>query len=160
MACSHVAHDATVGDHVVVANAVLIAGHVSIGDHAILGGGSAYHQFTRVGEGAIVGGLARITQDIPPFVMAAERDEVAGLNLVGLRRRGVPREAIQELKEAFRLVYFTAGQHPRDRGAGARRGDLHAPRRRAASSSSSRRATRGIARARRSGVPEGEDAED
>ena len=109
MACSHVAHDAVVGDNVVIANAVLIAGHVAVGDHAVLGGGSAYHQFTRVGEGAIVGGLARITQDIPPFVMAAERDEVAGLNLVGLRRRGVAREAIKEIKEAFRLVYFSKG---------------------------------------------------
>jgi UDP-N-acetylglucosamine acyltransferase len=109
MACSHVAHDAVVGDHVVIANAVLIAGHVSVGDHAVLGGGSAYHQFTRVGEGAIIGGLSRITLDIPPFVMAAERDDVAGLNLVGLRRRGVPREAVRELKEAFRLVYNKPG---------------------------------------------------
>src|ERR1035438_8535341 len=56
-----------------------------------------------------VGGLSRITLDIPPFVMAAERDEVAGLNLIGLRRRGVPREAIRELKEAFRLVYLRPG---------------------------------------------------
>jgi UDP-N-acetylglucosamine acyltransferase len=109
MACSHVAHDSEVGDNVVIANAVLIAGHVVVGSHAVLGGGSAYHQFCRVGEGAIVGGLSRITLDIPPFVMAAERDEVAGLNLVGLRRRGVPREAIIELKEAFRLVYFKKG---------------------------------------------------
>jgi UDP-N-acetylglucosamine acyltransferase len=109
MACSHVAHDAVVGDNVVIANAVLLAGHVSVGNFAVLGGGSAYHQFTRIGEGAIVGGIARITQDIPPYVMAAERDEVAGLNLVGLRRRAVPREAIQELKAAFRLVYFKPG---------------------------------------------------
>jgi UDP-N-acetylglucosamine acyltransferase len=109
MACSHVAHDAIVGSHIVVANAVLIAGHVVVSDYAVLGGGSAYHQFTRVGEGAIIGGLSRITKDIPPFVMAAERDEVAGLNLVGLRRRGVPRDAIKEIKEAFRLVYFRAG---------------------------------------------------
>jgi UDP-N-acetylglucosamine acyltransferase len=109
MACSHVAHDAVVGDNVVVANAVLLAGHVVVGSHAVLGGGSAYHQFTRVGEGAIIGGLSRITQDIPPFVMAAERDDVSGLNIVGLRRRGVPREAIRELKEAFRQVYFKPG---------------------------------------------------
>ena len=109
MACSHVAHDAVVGDNVVIANAVLIAGHVHVANHAILGGGSAYHQFTRIGEGAIVGGLSRITRDIPPFVMAAERDEVAGLNLIGLRRRGVPREAIRELKEAFRMLYFRPG---------------------------------------------------
>jgi UDP-N-acetylglucosamine acyltransferase len=109
MACSHVAHDCVVGDHVVIANAVLIAGHVGVGSHAILGGGSAYHQFTRVGEGAIIGGLSRITLDIPPFVMAAERDEVAGLNLIGLKRRGIAREAIRELKEAFRLVYMQPG---------------------------------------------------
>jgi UDP-N-acetylglucosamine acyltransferase len=94
---------------VVVANAVLIAGHVNVGDFAVLGGGSAYHQFTRIGEGAIIGGLARITQDIPPFTMAAERDEVAGLNLIGLRRREFSPEAIGELKKAFRLVYFTSG---------------------------------------------------
>jgi UDP-N-acetylglucosamine acyltransferase len=104
-----VAHDAIVGDRVVVANAVLIAGHVVVGDYAVLGGGSAYHQFTRIGEGAIVGGLARITRDIPPFAMAAERDEVSGLNLIGIRRRGFPAEAIRELKEAFRLVYFSDG---------------------------------------------------
>ncbi|HEY1765142.1 MAG TPA: acyl-ACP--UDP-N-acetylglucosamine O-acyltransferase [Opitutaceae bacterium] len=109
MACSHVAHDSLVGDHAVIANNVLIAGHVTVGDGAVLGGGSAYHQFTRVGEGAIVGGLSRITLDIPPFVMAAERDEVAGLNLIGLRRRNVPRDAIREIKEAFRLVYSTKG---------------------------------------------------
>jgi len=109
MACSHVAHDGVVGDNVVIANAVLIAGHVSVGNHAVLGGGSAYHQFTRIGEGAIIGGLSRITLDIPPFVMAAERDDVAGLNLVGLRRRGVPGDAVRELKEAFRLVYRKRG---------------------------------------------------
>ena len=109
MASSHVAHDGVVGDSVVVANAVLIAGHVSVGNYAVLGGGSAYHQYTRVGEGSIIGGLSRITQDVPPYVMAAERDEVAGLNLVGLRRRSVSREAIQELKAAFRLVYFKSG---------------------------------------------------
>jgi UDP-N-acetylglucosamine acyltransferase len=109
MACSHVAHDGVVGDHVVLGNNVLIAGHVSVGHFAVLGGGAGFHQFTRVGEGAIVGGLSRITLDIPPFVMAAERDEVAGLNLVGLRRRNVPRESIREIKEAFRFVYATKG---------------------------------------------------
>jgi UDP-N-acetylglucosamine acyltransferase len=109
MACSHVAHDATVGDHVVVANAVLIAGHVVVSDRAVLGGGAAFHQFSRVGEGSIVGGLSRITQDIPPFTMVAERNEVSGLNLVGLRRRGATREVIAELKEAYRVVYFTTG---------------------------------------------------
>ena len=109
MACAHVAHDCVVGDHVVLANNVLLAGFVSLGPFAVLGGGAAYHQFTRVGESAMVGGLARITLDIPPFVMAAERDEVIGLNLVGLKRRGFAREAVAELKDASARSTLTAG---------------------------------------------------
>src|SRR5579883_414502 len=81
MACSHVAHDCRVGKDVVVANAVLLAGHVTVGDHAILGGGAVFHQFIRVGEGTIVSGGSRCSLDLPPYVMAAERDEVIGLNL-------------------------------------------------------------------------------
>jgi UDP-N-acetylglucosamine acyltransferase len=75
----------------------------------VLGGGALLHQFIRIGQGAMVGGGARCTLDIPPFVMATERDEVIGLNLVGLRRRGHAAAAIRELKEAFREVYFTKG---------------------------------------------------
>ncbi len=109
MAGSHVAHDCVVGDNVVVANNVMLAGHVHIGANCFLGGAAGFHQFVRVGEGAIVSGASRIAQDVPPFAMAAERNEVIGLNLIGLRRRGVPREAIRELKDAFRVVYFTPG---------------------------------------------------
>ena len=107
------------GRGVVIANNVLLAGHVQVADHAILGGGAGYHpQFVRVGQSAIVGGLSRITLDIPPFVMAAERDEVAGLNLVGLRRRGLDRENVKQLKEAFRVVYSGPG-NLRERAAKA-----------------------------------------
>jgi UDP-N-acetylglucosamine acyltransferase len=109
MACSHVGHDAVIENHCVIANSVLIAGHVHVSSYAILGGGSAYHQFSRVGEGAIIGGLARIRADVPPYVLAAEHSEVSGLNIVGLRRRGLPRETIRELKEAYREVYFHIG---------------------------------------------------
>ena len=109
MACSHVAHDCAVGRQVVIANSVMLAGHVSVGDHAILGGGGGFHQFVRVGESAMVGGLSRITFDVPPFVLAAERDDIAGLNLIGLKRRGFSRDAIRELKEAFRQVYGIPG---------------------------------------------------
>jgi UDP-N-acetylglucosamine acyltransferase len=109
MACCHVAHDCVVGDHVVIANCVLLAGHVHVGDNAVLGGGALLHQFIRIGQGTMVGGGARCTLDIPPFVLATERDEVFGLNLVGLRRRGHPAAAVRELKEAFREVYFTSG---------------------------------------------------
>lgn len=109
MANAHVGHDCTVADDVVLANNVMLAGHVTVGSHTFLGGGAGIHQFCRLGEGVIVSGLARIAQDIPPFAMAAERNEVIGLNLVGLKRRNFSREGIRELKDAFRAVYFTPG---------------------------------------------------
>lgn len=90
MAGVHLGHDSQVGDNVVLANNVLLAGHVHVADRAFIGGGCAIHQFCRVGEGAMIGGLARITVDVPPFSMVAERDELAGLNIVGLKRRGCP----------------------------------------------------------------------
>ncbi len=157
MACSHVAHDSRVGDNVVVANAVLLAGHVVVGDNAVLGGGAAFHQFSRIGEGSIVGGLSRITQDIPPFTMVAERNEVSGLNLVGLRRRGATRDAVNELKDAFRLVYFNAGNIREIAAAAMAKGTFK--------SAEARKflqfiteGKRGIARARRRGDLEDEDA--
>lgn len=109
MANAHVGHDCAVADDVVLANNVMLAGHVEVGSHTFFGGGAGFHQFCRIGEGVIVSGLARIAQDIPPFVMAAERNEVIGLNLVGLKRRGFSRETIREIKDAFRVVYFTPG---------------------------------------------------
>jgi UDP-N-acetylglucosamine acyltransferase len=127
MAGCHVAHDCAIGRQVVVANAVLLAGHVHVGDHAILGGGAAFHQFIRVGQSTIVGGGARCTLDLPPFVMAAERDEVAGLNLIGLRRQGYSAEAIRELKEAFRAVYFTSGNIREIAAAALAGGAFHSP---------------------------------
>lgn len=109
MAGSHVAHDCDVGDQVVLANQALLAGHVSVGRNAFVGGAAAVHQFVRIGEGVMLGGLARITRDLAPHTMVAERDEVSGLNLIGLKRRGFSREAIRELKACFRLVYGTPG---------------------------------------------------
>ena len=109
MAGVHVAHDCVVGEGAVFANNVLLAGHVSVGAYAFVGGGAAFHQYTRVGESAMVSGLSRISLDIPPFAMAAERDEIIGLNLVGLNRRGFAREVVAELKECFREVYFDGG---------------------------------------------------
>ncbi|MFI5336857.1 MAG: acyl-ACP--UDP-N-acetylglucosamine O-acyltransferase [Opitutales bacterium] len=109
MAGAHVGHDSVVGDHVVLANNVMVAGHVAIGAATFVGGGAGLHQFVRIGEGVMVAGLARVAQDVPPYVLAAERNEVVGLNLVGLKRRGVSRDAIRELKDAFRAVYFTPG---------------------------------------------------
>lgn len=109
MAASHAAHDCEVGNNVVLANAALLAGHVSVGDHTFFGGGAAVHQFCRIGEGVMVAGHAAITRDVPHFTMVAERDDVIGFNLVGLKRRGVPRAAVAELKRAYQEIYFTPG---------------------------------------------------
>lgn len=109
MAGCHVAHDCRVGNNVVIANTVLLAGHVEIGDGAILGGDAAFHQFVRVGAGAMVSGATRCTRDCPPYGLYAERDEMIGLNLTGLKRSGLPRETILQIKEAFRMVYQEAG---------------------------------------------------
>lgn len=109
MAGVHIAHDCVVGDNVILANGTLLAGHVTVGDFVFFGGSAAVHQFCRVGESVMVGGHASITRDVPPYVMVAERDAVVGLNLVGLRRRGISRAAIVELKRAYHEVFFTAG---------------------------------------------------
>ncbi|MDP2136830.1 MAG: acyl-ACP--UDP-N-acetylglucosamine O-acyltransferase [Candidatus Didemnitutus sp.] len=111
MANAHVGHDCEVGDDVVMATNVMLGGHVSIGDFTFIGGGAGVHQFARLGEGVMVAGLARITQDIAPFLMVAERNEVPGFNLVGMKRRGVSREAIKELKACYARVF--AGGDPR-----------------------------------------------
>ncbi len=109
MAASHVAHDCVVGSNVVMANAALLAGHVTVGDHSFLGGSCAVHQYCRIGEGVMVAGLAAITRDVAHYTMVAERDDVVGFNAIGLKRRGMGRPAIAELKQAFHTVYFTPG---------------------------------------------------
>ena len=109
MAGAHAGHDCTVAEDVVLANNVMLAGHVAVGAGCFVGGGAGVHQFVRIGEGVMIGGLARITRDLAPFTIVAERDEVSGLNLVGLKRRGFSRDVIRELKEAYRAVYFGAG---------------------------------------------------
>jgi UDP-N-acetylglucosamine acyltransferase len=123
MAAAHVGHDCVVADDVVLANAVLLAGHVEVGANSFLGGGAAVHQFVRVGEGSMTGGLARITRDIAPFLIAAERDEVSGFNVVGLKRRGFSRETIAELKDSYAAVF--AGGDPRKLAAARLAAGVH-----------------------------------
>ena len=109
MAGCHVAHDCRIGERVVIANAVLLAGHVQIGDRAFLGGGAVIHQFCRIGEGAMIGGGARISRDIAPFSLATERNALIGLNVVGMRRRGLTREVMEEIRRAFRALNTPVG---------------------------------------------------
>ena len=93
------------GDHVVIANHVLLGGYVEIGDRVFVGGGSVFHQFVRVGRGAMIQGLSAFSKDVPPFALAAERNLVFGLNVVGLRRAGFSAAERAEIKEAFKLLY-------------------------------------------------------
>lgn len=106
MVGSHVAHDCKIGDHVILANNATLGGHVEIGDHAIIGGMSAIHQFVRIGRHAIVGGMSGVENDVIPFgSVLGERAGLAGLNLVGLKRRGFERDAIHALRNAYKLLF-------------------------------------------------------
>ncbi len=105
MVGSHLGHDAVIGEQVILANAVLLAGHVEMGDRVVVGGGTVFHQFVRVGTGAMVQGLSKFGQDIPPGTLAAEYNGVAGLNVVGLRRAGYDAAGRAALREVFDLFY-------------------------------------------------------
>ncbi|MDX2110124.1 MAG: acyl-ACP--UDP-N-acetylglucosamine O-acyltransferase [Verrucomicrobiota bacterium] len=109
MAYAHVAHDCRVEDRVVLVNNVMLAGHVWVGPYAFLGGGASFHQNARIGESAMVSGLTRGPHDVAPFTLVAERCEVHGLNLVGIKRRGFGQEVISELKAAYKAVYGQPG---------------------------------------------------
>jgi UDP-N-acetylglucosamine acyltransferase len=107
MACSHVAHDCQVGNHVIIVNAVLLAGHVHIGDGAVLGGACAIHQFTRIGRLAMLGGGSMNGQDVLPFANTqGDRAVMRGINMLGLKRAGVPPEARSALKEAYKTLFL------------------------------------------------------
>ena len=105
MAGAHLGHDVQVGNEVVIANNCLLGGHVRIGDRAFLGGGTVFHQFTRVGRLVMTQGNSGFGKDIPPFVVAAQRNVIAGLNVVGMRRAGFSVAERSEIKRAFQLLY-------------------------------------------------------
>ena len=102
MAGCHVAHDCRIGDRVIVVNQSAVAGHCVVEDDVIIGGLSGIHQWVRIGQGAIIGALSMVTNDVVPYgLVAGPRAELDGLNLVGLKRRGVAREDIQALRAAL-----------------------------------------------------------
>ncbi len=106
MACSHVAHDCDLRDGVILANNVLLAGHVLVGKRANLSGAAAAHHFCTIGEYAYVGGLSRVVQDVPPFmIVEGHPSRVRGVNIVGLQRADVPEEDIEAVRTAFRRLY-------------------------------------------------------
>ena len=106
MMASHVAHDCIVGNSVVMANNATLAGHVEVGDFAIIGGLSAVHQFVRIGPYAMIGGMSGVEYDVIPFgLVKGERAHLAGLNYIGLERRGFKKEQVHTLMKAFKLLF-------------------------------------------------------
>jgi UDP-N-acetylglucosamine acyltransferase len=105
MAGCHIAHDVILGDRVIVVNNAALAGHCQIGDDVIIGGLSGVHQWVRIGKGAIIGAVTMVTADVIPYgLVQATRGELDGLNLVGLKRRGVARADISALREALKRL--------------------------------------------------------
>jgi UDP-N-acetylglucosamine acyltransferase len=116
MAQVHVAHDCFVGNEVIIASQATLGGHVHIGDNAVIGGIAGIHQFVRIGARAMVGGCAAVSWDVIPFGMCGgNHARLAGLNLVGMRRSGMNRDAIVALRAAFRALFLTDGPPFRER---------------------------------------------
>ncbi|NLX12697.1 MAG: acyl-ACP--UDP-N-acetylglucosamine O-acyltransferase [Phycisphaerales bacterium] len=105
MAASHVAHNCKLDDDVKLANGVLLAGYVHVGAGSFVGGNATVHQFVRIGELVMVSGLAGLTMDLPPYMMAAHRNQCVSINVIGLRRAGFTPEQIKEVRQAYRLLY-------------------------------------------------------
>lgn len=106
MVSSHVAHDCVVGDEVIIINYAGLTGHVTVEDRATIGGLTGIHPFTRIGTYAYVGGCAKVTQDVPPFVIADGTPATArGVNVIGMRRGGVDGEGRRQVRAAFRILY-------------------------------------------------------
>lgn len=104
----HVAHDAIIHNNIIMVNGSMLAGHVVVHNHAIIGGGTPIHQFVTLGEFAMIAGAAAVSQDIPPYCIAeGNRAELKGLNLVGLRRAGVSKEEIDELRQVYKKLFRT-----------------------------------------------------
>jgi UDP-N-acetylglucosamine acyltransferase len=105
MVGAHVGHNCEIGNNVIIANNCLLGGHVRVDDSAFLGGGCVFHQHMHVGRLALAQGGSAFSKDIPPFVIAAERNNVFGLNVIGLRRAGFSAKERDEIKAAFKLIY-------------------------------------------------------
>jgi UDP-N-acetylglucosamine acyltransferase len=105
MVGAHVGHNCLVGNRVIIANNVLLAGYVSLADQVFIGGGTTLHQFMRVGRLVMAQGSSAFGKDLPPFTLAAERNAIFGLNVIGLRRAGFSAAQRDEIKRAFKLLY-------------------------------------------------------
>lgn len=120
MAGAHLGHNVQLGSHVILANNCLLGGYAVVEDRVFMGGGSVLHQHTRIGRLAMTQGLSGFSKDVPPFTTAIGRNEVAGLNIVGMRRAGFDMATRTEIKEAWKLI-FRSGQNVRQALASARK---------------------------------------
>lgn len=110
MVGTHVAHDCILGNHIIMANNATLAGHVEVGNYVVLGGLSAVHQFVRIGDYAMIGGMTGIGGDIIPYGSATgNRANLAGLNIVGLKRHNIPKDTIHALRGAYRMIFSSEG---------------------------------------------------
>jgi UDP-N-acetylglucosamine acyltransferase len=106
LAYSHIAHNVTLGNHVIMSNVATLAGHVTVEDHAVIGGLAAVHQFCRIGKMAIIGGCSKVVQDVPPFMLAdGNPAETRTINKVGMERNGVFEEAQMALRTAYKILF-------------------------------------------------------
>jgi UDP-N-acetylglucosamine acyltransferase len=107
---SHIAHDCVIGNNVTMANSATLAGHVKIEDHVVIGGLSAVHQFVRIGKHVMIGGVSGVGRDVGPFTMyIGSRDGgITGLNTVGLKRSGFSEQAINEIRQAYKILFDTS----------------------------------------------------
>ncbi len=108
MAYTHVAHDCVIGNHVIMANVATLAGHVEVADKASIGGLVAIHQFCRIGTYCYIGGVSGMARDVPPYVILAgtrNRTRISGINKIGLRRNGFSSEIINDLSQAFKIIF-------------------------------------------------------
>lgn len=105
MANSHVAHDCVIGNHCILANGVLLGGHSQLEDSVYLSGNAAVHQFVRVGRLGLLSGVSGVTKDIPPFTMIQRHNEIMGVNVVGMRRAGIPGPRIDAVRKAFHILH-------------------------------------------------------
>ncbi|HEY2539431.1 MAG TPA: acyl-ACP--UDP-N-acetylglucosamine O-acyltransferase [Stellaceae bacterium] len=110
MVGTHIAHDCHIADHVIMANNTILGGHVIVEDYAFLGGVCAVHQFVRIGCHAMIGGMSGVERDVIPYgQVMGDRARLTGLNIIGMQRRGFSREDIHALRNAYQLLFYSAG---------------------------------------------------
>lgn len=106
LAYCHIAHNVTLGDHVIMSNVATLGGHVTVGDYVVIGGLAAIHQFCRIGKMAMIGGCSKVVQDVPPFMMAdGNPAETRTINKIGMERNGISSKAQATLKQAYKILF-------------------------------------------------------